>query len=97
VICEDHGYHDSTGCPEDEEKECEWAFVARKNGGVYCLYGQKELSEFCKYSDSTAQYLLAGIAKMIAEKHLIHPHKVVGKDQNKSNLTCHASGSTNKL
>ena len=79
VYCPKHevyGVQDSPNCKYDNnaENDCdqntEWAFVAQKDGRIIKSYAQSDLVSLAKDSDSTAYYLLAGIAKMLEEKEL---------------------------
>lgn len=70
VICPVHGFHDQPYCPKNEEQETEWAFVAYNNKRVLATYGRNELDNLINDSESTAEYMLAGIA-MLIDKGLV--------------------------
>ena len=79
IYCPTHdvyGVQDSSSCKYDNnaENDCdqntEWAFVAKKGDRIITSYAKSDLESIAKDSDSTAYWLLAGIAKMLADKEI---------------------------
>lgn len=79
VFCPRHavyGPQDSGHCSYDNNgnEECdeqtEWCFVAKKHGEIIGWYPQSKLEPLLDNGDSMAQYLLAGIAKLLNEGKL---------------------------
>ena len=79
VYCPRHahaGAQDSTSCQHDNnaENDCdndtEWCFVAKKGDKEIATYIKSDLESLVRFEDSTAHYLLAGIARMLASKKI---------------------------
>lgn len=67
VVCKKHNNNFSE-CREAGCESNEWAFVATKNDIEIIRYPTTKLEKIAGVSESMAQYLLVGIAKMIEEK-----------------------------
>lgn len=79
IYCPRHAYagiQNSTSCQHDNnaENDCdndtEWCFVAKKGDAEIVTYVKSDLETLVKNEDSTAHFLLAGIATMIQENKL---------------------------